>query len=85
MNMSMYKVIILSDIVYCMIKCFQPLPIQFDSTSEEEFRDTIAQIQDTGSKIIVITVTVIIITTITIINIIIIKIIIIINMVLIKA
>jgi len=26
----------------------QPLPIQFDSTSEEEFREIIAQIQDTG-------------------------------------
>lgn len=30
----------------------QPLPIEFDATSVEEFRDTIAQIQDTGPTLI---------------------------------
>ena len=33
---------------YRMIISSQPLPIQFEATSEEEFRHTIAEIQDTG-------------------------------------
>ena len=47
---------ILIDIVCCVTKSCQPLPIQFDATSEEGFREIIGQIQDTGVVIVVIVV-----------------------------